>query len=252
MDEILIEVCCGSVDDALEAQAGGAGRVELNSCLFLGGLTPSAGTLLEAKKRLRIPVVAMIRPRGGGFCYTEAEMSVMERDTVKAIEYGADAIVFGILKQDGTIDEERCERLVKLAENKAEVVFHRAFDVTPDPFGALDRLIALGFARVLTTGQQNNVVDGIPLIKELVAHAGGRIQLLPGGATPASAKYIIGDTGCRQLHMASFVTRQDSSTTYNPRIFFGAALYPPENVYELIDRNAVESLKSEANAVRGA
>ena len=100
---ILVEICCGSLEDALGAEQGGADRVELCSALFLGGLTPSFGTIVEAKARLKIPVVVMIRPRGGGFCYTQPEMAVMERDAALAADQGADGIVFGILNADGSI-----------------------------------------------------------------------------------------------------------------------------------------------------
>src|SRR5437660_6877781 len=96
--EILLEICCGGVDDAIQAEAGGADRVELCSALFLGGLTPSIGTLREARARLQIPIIAMVRPRGGGFAYTAAEMATMERDTEAAVVAGADGIVFGILQ----------------------------------------------------------------------------------------------------------------------------------------------------------
>ena len=116
--EYLLEVCCGSVDDAVEAQLGGADRVELNSNMFFGGLTPTAGSIKKAKEILDIPVMVMIRPRGGGFCYTEREMEVMEYDTQTAVELGADGIVFGILNEDGTLDEARCKRIIKLAGDR--------------------------------------------------------------------------------------------------------------------------------------
>jgi len=99
--EILIEVCCGSTDDAVEAERGGAARVELNSSLFFGGLTPSLGSVIEAKKRLSIPVIVMIRPRGGGFCYTQAEMAAMLHDARLAVEHGAEGLAFGILTPEG-------------------------------------------------------------------------------------------------------------------------------------------------------
>ena len=166
---ILIEVCCGSTDDAVEAERGGAGRVELNSSLFFGGLTPSLGSVIEAKKRLSIPVMVMIRPRAGGFCYTEAEMAVMEHDAKLAVEHGADGLVFGILNQDGTIDIDRCRKIVELTGEK-QAVFHRAFDVTPNPLAALDQLIELGFKRILTSGQQKTVPEGADLIKKLIDH----------------------------------------------------------------------------------
>ena len=104
MAPILLEICCGSAEDAIEAAAGGADRVELCSALFLGGLTPSLGSLLEAKQRTNIPVIAMNRPRPAGFCYSATEFAVMERDAELLLEHGADGIVFGMLNGDGTID----------------------------------------------------------------------------------------------------------------------------------------------------
>ena len=177
--EILIEVCCGSTDDAVEAERGGADRVELNSSLFFGGLTPSLGSVIEAKKRLSIPVIVMIRPRGGGFCYTEAEMEVMCHDARLAVEHGADGLVFGILTPEGSIDTDRCRQIVELIGSK-EAVFHRAFDVTPEPLEALDKLVELGFKRILTSGQAPTVPEGAELIKELIDYAGDRMEILPG------------------------------------------------------------------------
>jgi copper homeostasis protein len=114
LSKVLIEVCCGSVDDAVEAERGGADRIELNSSLFLGGLTPSLGSIIEAKKRLNIPVMVMIRPRAGGFCYTQAEMAVMQHDAKLAVEHDVDGLVFGILSPDGSVDAERCKRIIEL------------------------------------------------------------------------------------------------------------------------------------------
>ena len=153
MAKILLEICCGSIDDAIQSQAGGADRVELCSALFVGGLTPSIGTVQEAKRRLKIPVMVMVRPRGGGFCYTSAEFATMERDAEAAVENGADGVVFGILKKDGRIDQRRSERMRRIIGER-QAVFHRAFDVTPDPLRALEELIELGITRVLTSGQK--------------------------------------------------------------------------------------------------
>ena len=242
LPEILIEVCCGSTDDAIEAERGGAGRVELNSSLFFGGLTPSLGSVIEAKKRLSIPVIVMIRPRGGGFCYTEAEMAVMEHDARLAVEYGADGLVFGILNEDGTIDSKRCRQLVELAGEK-EAVFHRAFDVTPEPLAALDRLVELGFTRILTSGQENTVPEGAELISKLIAHAGDRIEILPGGGIrPHNVRQIVEQTGARQVHLSAFEQRFDSSVQNRPQITFGGALRPPEDRYDIIDHNVIRSI----------
>ena len=237
---ILVEICCASLEDALEAERGGADRVELCSALFLGGLTPSLGTIMEAKARLKIPIMVMIRPRGGGFCYTKSEMAVMERDAVLAAEQGAEGMVFGILNADGSIDEERCSRIRKLIGDR-QAVFHRAFDVTPDPFRSLDQLVALGFTRVLTSGQEDTVPEGAQLIKRLIEYAGDRIEILPGGGIkPLSLRQVVESTGCKQVHLTAFKTQSDTSVRGRPFVTFGGALYPPEDQYRVADRNLVE------------
>ena len=243
MKNILLEICCGSIDDAIQAEKGGADRVELCSALFLGGWTPSIGTIQEAKRRLKIPVMAMVRPRGGGFCYTEAEMATMERDAEAAIDNGADGVVFGILRDDGKIDEKRTERMRQLI-GKRQAVFHRAFDVTPDPFEALEQLVDLGITRVLTSGQKDTVPEGAELIAKLVERAGKRIEILPGGGglRPFNMREIIERTGCRQVHLTAWTTARDSSTHARPEVTFGGALHPPEDQYEVTDAKLVREI----------
>src|SRR5581483_2195923 len=153
MAEILLEICCGSAEDAIQAAHGGADRVELCSALFLGGLTPSLGSILQVKRQTAIPVMAMNRPRQAGFCYSATEFAVMEGDIDLQLEHGADGVVFGILHADGSIDVAR-SRSLRQRIGRAQAVFHRAFDVTPEPFRALEQLVDLGFDRVLTSGQR--------------------------------------------------------------------------------------------------
>ena len=240
--KILIEVCCGSVDDAVEAEKGGADRVELNSAIFLGGLTPSLGSIIEAKERLNIPVMVMIRPRAGGFCYTQAEMAVMQHDAKLAVENGVDGLVFGILTPDGSVDVERCRRIMELTQGR-QTVFHRAFDVTPDPLKALDQLVDLGFIRVLTSGQERTAPEGIELISKLIVHAGNRIEILPGsGLRPHNIRAFVEQTKVKQVHLAAFGQKTDSSVQHRPHITFGGALQPPEDRYDLIDRNIIHSV----------
>lgn len=242
MSTPLLEICCGSLDDALEAEAGGADRVELCASLFHGGLTPSFGTILEARRRLRIPVVVMIRPRGGGFCYAEPEFAAMVADAESAISQGVTGIVFGMLTPEGAIDRSRTRRLRDVAKN-ADAVFHRAFDVTPDPFRALDELVDLGITRVLTSGQEDTVPEGLDLIKRLIDHAGDRIQVMPGGGIkPFNFDDVVARTGCRQIHVAAFTSRRDTSTHQKPHVTFGGALYPPEDRYDITDRAVVSAL----------
>lgn len=242
MSRVTLEICCGSLDDAIQAADGGADRVELCSCLFMGGLTPSYGALVEAKRRLSIPVVFMARPRGGGFCYTEAEMAAMERDTEMAVANGADAVVFGILTEDGRVDLARSTRIRDLIGAR-DAVFHRAFDVTPDPFRALDELIDLGITRVLTSGQCDTVFEGLDLIRRLVDYAKDRIQIMPGGGIkPYQFDRVIAETGCRQIHVAAWKAQRDDSTRHRPAVTFGGALFPPENLYDVTDRDVVAGL----------
>lgn len=242
MSKVLLEICCGSLDDAIEAEAGGADRVELCSSLFFGGLTPSIGSISEATRRLKIPVIAMIRQRGGGFCYTEPEFAAMLADAEAAMSAKAAGLVFGILTPDGAIDRARTKRLREIAGAR-DAVFHRAFDVTPDPFRALEELIDLGITRVLTSGQQDTVPEGLDLIKRLVDRAGDRIQVMPGGGIkPHNFDDVMTKTGCRQIHVAAFTTRTDDSTRNRPFVTFGGALMPPENRYDLTDREVVKGL----------
>jgi len=242
MSNVLLEICCGSIDDAIQSQKGGANRVELCSALFLGGLTPSIGTIQEAKRRLKIPVITMVRPRGGGFCYTEAEFATMERDAEAAIDSGADGVVFGILKENGRIDQRRTERIRRIIGER-QAVFHRAFDVTPDPFQALDQLIDLGITRILTSGQKDTAPEGVELIAKLVERAGKRIEILPGGGIrPYNVHDIVRRTRCRQIHMTAWGKVEDRSTHANREVTFGGALQPPEDLYDQTDARIVKQL----------
>lgn len=247
-NRILLEVCCGSADDVIQAHLGGADRVELSSNLFHGGLTPTTGTVKIAKERTPLPVIAMIRPRQGGFCYTEAEFAVSLIDARELVKAGADGLVFGFLHPDGTIDVNRCRQVIDIAKSAGkEAVFHRAIDVTPDWKKALDTLIGLGVDRVLTSGQEPDVFFAMDTIKEMVAFAGDAIEILPGaGVTLRNAAKIAEYTGVTQLHIVRFKPQTDSSTANNRDIFFGGALYPPEDRYDLIDsayiRDVIKSL----------
>ncbi|MGO9650403.1 MAG: copper homeostasis protein CutC [Terriglobales bacterium] len=243
MKNILLEICCGSIDDAIQAEKGGADRVELCSALFLGGLTPSIGTIQEAESRLKIPVMVMVRPRGGGFCYTEAEVATMERDAEAAIDCGADGVVFGLLEDDGKIDVKRTKRMRQLI-GKRQAVFHRAFDVTPDPFKALEQLVDLGITRILTSGQKDTVPEGVELIAELIERAGRRIEILPGGGglRPFNMQEIVERTGCRQVHMTAWSAVRDSSTHARSEVTFGGALHPPEDLYDMTDAKLVREI----------
>ncbi len=171
MGNILLEIVVSTVEDCVAAESSGADRIELCAAIGTGGLTPSLGTLIEAKKHVRIPLLAMVRPRAGGFCYSESDFAVMRRDAEALLEHGADGVVVGILHADGHVDTQRCGKLLELAGER-QTVFHRAFDVVPDPSRALEELIDLGFTRVLTSGQQKTALEGSDLLRRLIVRAG--------------------------------------------------------------------------------
>ncbi|MCB9158821.1 MAG: copper homeostasis protein CutC [Caldilineaceae bacterium] len=219
---MLLEIAAGSVEDCVVAQTGGADRVELNSALALGGLTPSLGTLLEVKQRTRLPVMAMVRPRPGGFCYSDAEFATMLRDADLLLEHGADGLVFGVLHADGRVDAARTAQLVARCGPRA-AVFHRAFDVTPDPADALATLIDVGVARVLTSGQAPRALEGADVIRALVTQAAGRIEILPGaGIRPDSVAALLDATGCTQVHASLSAWQHDPTGNLRPAINFNA------------------------------
>jgi len=249
MGQILLEICCGSAEDAIEASIGGADRVELCSALFLGGLTPSLGSLVQVKQLSKISVMAMNRPRQAGFSYSATELAVMERDTDLLLEHGADGIVFGILNDDGTVDVERTGALRKRIGSR-QAVFHRAFDVTPDPFRALEELIDLGITRVLTSGQKNGAPEGAALIKRLIDHARGRIEILPGaGIDLNNVRQFVTSTGCNQIHLTAFTEPHDTSTLAHPDIKFGSENGPSESTFAVTDPVLVRQIKEELLAI---
>ncbi len=228
---VLLEVCIASVDDAVMAQSGGADRLELNSALLLGGLTPSLGTLMEVRRAVELPVIAMIRPREGGFCYSDAEFRVMQRDLELALEHGADGVALGILDDDGRLDVARCRRMIRLAAGR-DVVFHRAMDVTPDPRRTLEQLVDLGVTRLMTSGQKATALQGAALIAELVKQAAGRIEVLPAaGINCSTVPEVITRTGCGQVHASLSADRRDTSCAGRPEIRFGGAPPSREDTY---------------------
>jgi len=240
---VLLEICIDSVESALAAQEGGADRVELCSALFEGGLTPSAGLLEVVRERLKIGVAAMIRPRGGDFCYSADEFAVMERDLVFAKEVGADVIVLGLLNPDGTVDRERTRKLIDLAR-PLQVTFHRAFDMARDPYEALDAVLELGVERLLTSGQEKSAVEGMELIAELVRRAGDRLVVMPGGGiTERNLKKVLSFTGAREIHGSASGTRESRMTFRNTRVFMGGQMGPPEFLMKQADVGRVRSFR---------
>ena len=240
---VTLEICTATLEDCLTAQTEGARRVELNSGLALGGLTPSAGVVAEGKRQTDLKVIAMIRPRDGGFHYSETELKVMERNVDILLKHRADGFAFGVLNADRTIHIAACRRLIKHMKGR-DAVFHRAFDLVPNPEEALETLIELGVKRVLTSGQQPTALEGASLIRKLIAQAAGRIEILPGsGVSKTNALELIEKTGATQIHASLSGVVEDRTMDSDLPFQFRAAPLP-EHQHKQTHANRVRAMVS--------
>ncbi|MEP6495302.1 MAG: copper homeostasis protein CutC [bacterium] len=197
---ILVEGCVESLEDSLAAERGGAGRLELCDDLSVGGITPTSALITAVKTRVRIPVAVMIRPRGGSFVHTRAELDQMRRDLEMAKGLGADVLVFGVLNDRREVDTATTRELVARA-GETPVTFHRAFDQVANPLAELDALIDAGVCRVLTGGGPGTAEEGADLLASLVERAAGRIGILAGGKVRSgNAAAIVARSGVREVH----------------------------------------------------
>ena len=245
---LIYEICIDSVEGALAAEGAGAQRVELCAGLFEGGITPSLGMITSVREAAgSIKTHVMIRPRGGDFIYSEHEVAVMERDVAAARDAGAHGLVIGALTAEGRVDRPTTARLMRAAGD-LPITFHRAFDMTRDPFAALEDLVALGVARVLTSGQDSSALEGAPLIARLVARAGDRIIVMPGGGIGArNIARILETTRAREVHVAAPIHRDSPATHRNPDAYMGGALRPPEYARTVTSAEAIAGIITAAH-----
>jgi copper homeostasis protein len=220
-DPVIVEICADSVSSAVAAHRGGAHRIELCSNLLEGGITPSAGLISTVRNMVPLALYVMIRPRGGDFCYPPDEFEIMEQDVVTAKQLGAEGIVFGILKEDGAVDVDRTRHLVSIAR-PLKTTFHRAFDMSRDFAASLDDLIQSGVDRVLTSGGEQNVEEGLPAVIQLVQHANNRIAIMVGGGIRESNVHrIITQAGVREIHASVTVHLPSPMRHRNDKISMG-------------------------------
>lgn len=213
---VLLEIIGFNIESCITAQSNGAGRIELCDSPPEGGTTPSYAFIKEARKKLNIPLNVMIRPRGGDFLYSDEEFSIMLQDIIFCKEAGCDAVVFGILNPDGSVNKEQCSRLVEAAY-PMDVTFHRAFDRVNDPEKALQDVIAVGCERILTSGLQPKVEQGMEVISRLVRLAGDDIIIMPGsGVNSSNIKKIVEATGVKEIHSSASTNAPGGMQYHNP------------------------------------
>ncbi len=199
--KVKLEICCDSVESAMNAVFAGADRIELCSDLIEGGITPGYGTILSVRDNIGIDVNVIIRPRGGDFLYSDNEIETMKRDVEICHKLGVNGIVTGILLRDGSVDVERTAQLVALAAPMS-VTFHRAFDMCKDPIKSLEDIITTGAVRLLTSGQKNSAAEGTDLINKLVSLSRDRIIIMAGGGIDThNVASIIRATNVREIHL---------------------------------------------------
>lgn len=200
----ILEICANSAQSCVEAEAGGAHRVELCAGIPEGGTTPSYGEIKIAQTlTVSIDINVIIRPRGGDFLYTPAEIQSMLLDIEMCKQLNVHGVVLGCLTENGDVDVNLLNKLVTAAK-PLSVTFHRAFDVCRDPFVALEQIIEAGCDRILTSGQQSDAVKGIPLLAKLVKQADGRIIIMPGsGVRENNIAIIEAKTGAKEFHTSA-------------------------------------------------
>lgn len=245
-----LEICVDSLESAIAAQNGGADRIELCDNLYEGGTTPSAATIEIAREILDIQVQVIIRPRGGDFLYSELEFRTMKRDIEIAKEMKTNGVVIGILKPGGTIDVTRCKELVDIAR-PMNVTFHRAFDMTKDPFIALEDVIKTGADRLLTSGQLNEAPTGAKLIGKLVEKAGDRIIIMPGaGINKDNIKDMVTITCAKEYHLTGSKYIESKMKYRNPKVFMGGLPEIPEYERSITDERIIRSIVSKLKSIQ--
>jgi copper homeostasis protein len=235
-----IEVCAYSLESCINAQAGGAGRIELCGGLGEGGTTPSAGLIEIVRKHVDIPLYVMIRPRGGDFVYDIFEEEIMKKDIELAKKLGADGVVLGVLQADGQVDVGRTKALVKHA-HPMKVTFHRAFDLTPDPVKALQAVIETGAERILTSGQKATALAGSALLEKLSRSAGGAIEIMAGGGVNHNNSTELVALGVHALHLTAKAFRPGRQKFFQEGVSMAGEI-PDERSVMYSDLSLIESI----------
>ena len=248
---LLVELCAGGINDVQLAAKFAVDRIELNCGMAVGGLTPSAGLVAAARRSFSGPIVSMVRPREAGFAYSDAEFIQMIDDCEFLLAAGLDGIAIGCLNADGTIDVQRCRTLRRLFPT-ATLVFHKAFDVTPNLPLAAQQLIDCGFSRILTSGGCVTAFEGRSMIRQLISLCGKQIEFVVGGGVRAqNLESIVRETGCDQIHSAVRSIMPDASTANNPALDFGGFADGQNRGYGAADETQLQDLMAAVEGLSG-
>lgn len=244
-----LEIVVYNIESALKAQEGGADRIELCDNPGEGGTTPSYGTIEIVRQNVSIDVYVIIRPRGGDFCYSSYEYHSMKRDISQCQRLSVDGIVIGILNPDGTLDKKRCKELITQAR-PLKVTCHRAFDMTRDPFEALEDCIEAGFDRILTAGQRALASEGADLIGRLIQKANGRIAIMPGsGVNENNVETIVAVSKAKEIHFSATTLKDSRMIFKNSNIAGMGSDEGSEFKLRVVDPERIKKMRKLAEAV---
>lgn len=238
-----LECCVDSVESAIAAKKGGADRIELCSALVIGGLSPSQALYRKIREQVDLPIRVLLRPRFGDFCYTDFEHEIIKEEIRSFRKLGADGIVIGTMKPDGTLNVEQMKELIEEAKGMS-VTLHRAFDMCKNPFMALEEARKLGINTILTSGQKNTCIDGVELLKELVEKAQGETEILVGGGVDASVLPMLAEkTKAKAYHMSGKISMESEMRYRKQDVSMGIASVSEYEIWRTSEKRVREARK---------
>jgi len=225
INRTVLEICAFHIDSCIIAEREGAARIELCDNPVEGGTTPSYGTIKQVRNKISIALYPIVRPRSGNYFYTEEEFMILKDDIAMCRQLGCDGVSVGVQTRDATIDKERMKKIVEWA-GPMGVTCNRVFDGTPDPFAALEDLIACGCERILTSGQKRAAPEAGKLLGELVRQAAGRISIMPGaGINSSNLEKLRAECNAFEYHVSA------RTIAKNPLAYINAQISDYGNVY---------------------
>lgn len=231
------------MESAIAAKKGGADRIELCSALVIGGLSPSQALYWKIREQVDLPIRVLLRPRFGDFCYTDFEHEIIKEEIRSFRKLGADGIVIGTMKPDGTLNMEQMKELIEEAKGMS-VTLHRAFDMCKNPFMALEEARKLGINTILTSGQKNTCIDGVELLKELVEKAQGETEILVGGGVDASVLPVLAEkTKAKAYHMSGKISMESEMRYRKQDVSMGIASVSEYEIWRTSEKRVREARK---------